>query len=180
MLKPIFYENNELLIHPFRPDDLERYEQLVADLFSILTDDQTLKYIPEKRLNSLEEAEIFLQTMVVNYHSGRNYVHFITDKKQDKVVGIINLISPEVAKEFYVISKYPHFIEFYLSSNATGCYIMTQILPPIVDEILAQGIPSIGAVVNRKNTAAKRVLEKANFARKGEFDMLQDFYETKL
>ncbi|HWW42811.1 hypothetical protein, partial [Pedobacter sp.] len=96
-----------------------------------------------------------------------------------KVVGIIDLISPEVAKEFYVISKYPYFIEFYLSSGATGCYIMTQILPPIVDEILAQGIPSIGAVVNRKNTAAKRVLEKANFARKGEFDILQDFYETK-
>lgn len=178
MLKPIFFENDEMLIHPFRPDDMERYEQFVSDVFSILTDDQTLTYIPEKRLKSLEEAEGLLQTMIINYHSRRNYVHFITAKKSDKVVGIIDLISPEVAKEFYTISSYPYFIEFYLSSSASGCYVMTKLLPRIVDHLLAQGIPSIGAVVNKKNIAAKRVLEKAKFARKGKFDALQDLYET--
>lgn len=178
MLKPVFFENDQLLIHPFRPDDLERFEQLSSDIFSILSDNRTLKFIPGKRLHSLEEAELFLQTMIVNYHSGRNYIHFITNKKLNKVVGMIDLISPQVAREHYQMDHYPFFIEFYLSGLATGCYIMTEILPPVVDRILAQGIPSIGAVVNRNNTAAKKVLEKAQFTYRAQFDIHQDFYET--
>lgn len=158
MLKPISLENDKLLIHSFRPEDLERFGQLSHDIFSILSDDHTLKYIPGKRLHSLEEAEFFLKTMIINYHSGLNYIHFITDKKLNKVVGLVDLISPEVAMAHYKIDHYPFFIEFYLSGFASGCYIMTEILPVIVDNILEQGIPSIGAVVNRKNIAAKRVL----------------------
>lgn len=128
MLKPIFLENDKLLIHPFRPEDLQRFEQLTQDIFSILSDDKTLKFIPGKRLNNLEEATSFLRTMVINYHAGLNYIHFITDKQLNKVVGMIDLISPKVAKTHYQIDHYPFFIEFYLSGFASGCYIMTEIL----------------------------------------------------
>jgi RimJ/RimL family protein N-acetyltransferase len=179
MLKPVFFENEQLLIHPFRPDDLQRFDELTRDIYAILSDNRTLKFIPGKRLHNLEEAGLFLQTMIVNYHSGRNYIHFISDKHLNKVVGIIDLISPEVAREHYEMDHYPFFIEFYLSGRATGCYIMTEILPPIVDRILAQGISSIGAVVNRQNTAAKKVLERAQFTYKAQFDIHQDFYETR-
>jgi [ribosomal protein S5]-alanine N-acetyltransferase len=178
MLKPIFLENDTLLIHPFRPEDLGRFEELSSDIFSILSDDQTLKFIPGKRLNNLWEAELFLQTMVMNYHSGHNYIHFITHKHLDKVIGIIDLISPEVARQHYQMDHYPFFIEFYLSGFATGCYIMTEILPQLIDNLSDQGISKIGAVVNRKNIAARKVLEKANFRYKAKFDMLQDLYET--
>ncbi|WEK20404.1 MAG: GNAT family N-acetyltransferase [Candidatus Pedobacter colombiensis] len=178
MLKPIAFENDHLLIHPFRSEDLQKYDQLVADIYTILSDDRTLKYLPAKRINNLKEAETFLQTMILGSHSGRNHIHFIHDKKLDKVIGLIDIISPEMAREFYNIKAYPYFIEFYLSSSATGCYIMTEILPAVVDAILNQGIESIGAVVNRKNIAAKRVLEKANFTYKARFDALQDLYET--
>ena len=178
MLKPIFLENDSLLIHPFRPEDLGRFEELSSDIFSILSDDQTLKFIPGKRLNNLQEAELFLQTMVMNYHSGHNYIHFITHKQLDKVIGIIDLISPEVARQHYQIDHYPFFIEFYLSGFASGCYIMTEILPQLIDNLSDQGISKIGAVVNRENIAARKVLEKANFRYQAKFDMLQDLYET--
>ena len=178
MLKPIFLENDTLLIHTFRPEDLGRFQELSSDIFSILSDDQTLKFIPGKRLNSLQEAELFLQTMVMNYHSGHNYIHFITHKQLNKVIGIIDLISPEVAKQHYQMDHYPFFIEFYLSGFASGCYIMTEILPQLIDSLSDQGISKIGAVVNRKNIAARKVLEKANFTYKARFDMLQDLYET--
>ena len=178
MLQPITFENDQLLIHSLRPKDLQKYDQLVADIYCILSDDRTLKYLPAKRINNLKEAETFLQTMILGSHTGRNHLHFICDKNLDKVIGLIDIISPEIAKEFYDIKTYPYFIEFYLSSAATGCYIMTEILPAMVDAVLNQGIPSIGAVVNRKNLAAKRVLEKANFAYKAPFDVLQDLYET--
>ena len=177
MFKPFTFENENYLIHPFRPEDLNRFAQITKEVFCILSDDHTLKFVPNKRLNTLEQAELFLQTMLINAHSGRNYLHFITDKSIGKVVGIIDLISPEVAQEHYQIDHYPFFIEFYLSSFASGGYLMTSLLPPIVDEILAQGIPSIGAVVNRDNIAAKKVLEKALFTYKDPFDPVQDFYE---
>ena len=121
---------------------------------------------------------LFLQTMVFNYHAGLNYIHFITDKKLNRVIGLIDLISPEVAKEHYQLDEYPFFIEFYLSDYATGYYIMTEILPPVVDSILSQGIPRIGAVINRQNIAAKKVLENAQFSYKAQFDVLQDLYEV--
>lgn len=178
MLQPIHFENDKLLIHPFRPEDLNRFEELTKDIFDILSDDQTLKFIPGKRLNSLQEAEIFLQTAIVNYHTGRNYIHFISHKELDKVIGIIDLISPEVAKDHYNMDHYPFFIEFYLSGFASGCYIMSEILPELIELILDQGIDKIGAVVNRENIAAKKVLKHANFNYKAPFDIVQDFYET--
>ncbi|MEH3112523.1 GNAT family N-acetyltransferase [Pedobacter terrae] len=94
MIDPLQYETHDLLIHPFRPEDLENFEKLAVDIFSILSDEQTLRYIPEKRLHNIQDGELFLQTMVMNYHAGFNYLHFITDKKRDNVIGLINLISP--------------------------------------------------------------------------------------
>lgn len=178
MLKPILLENDTLLIHPFRPEDLGRFEQLTSDIFSILSDDRTLKFVPGKRLNSLQEAELFLQTMIVNYHSGHNFIHFITHKELGKVIGIIDLISPQVARRHYQMDHYPFFIEFYLRGFASGCYIMTAVLPLLIDHLSDQGIARIGAVVNRKNIAARKVLERSNFSFKAKFDLLQDFYET--
>lgn len=178
MTEPLHYETENLLIHPFRPEELEKFEKLAIDIFTILSDEQTLTYIPQKRLHNIQEAELFLQTMVMNYHAGLNYLHFITDKKQDKVIGLIDLISPKVAQQHYSIETYPFFIEFYLAAAATGCYIMTEILPPVIDNLLSQGITSIGAVVNRYNIPARKVLEKAQFYYKAPFDVLQDLYET--
>jgi len=54
---------------------------------------------------------------------------------------------------------------------------MSDILPPIINLILAQDILSIGAIVNRKNTAARKVLEKSKFVYKDRFDSLQDLFE---
>ena len=178
MILPIYFENDNFLVHSFRPEDLNRLSELAKEVFVILSDDHTLRYIPTKRLESVMEAEIFLQGMILNFHSGRNYLHFITDKLSGKVIGMIDLISPALAMEHYQIPRYPFFIEFYLGSFASGCYLMTELLPVVINQLLKQGIGSIGAVVNRGNTAAKKVLKKARFSRKYNFDAHQDFYEV--
>lgn len=178
MLEPIYLENQKLLIHPFRPEDLNRFGRLSSDIFDILSDQQTLKFLPGKRLNNLQEAELFLQTAIVNFHSGRNYIHFISHKELDKVIGMIDIISPELAKNHYNMDHYPFFVEFYLSGFARGCYIMTEILPLLMDKLVKQGITRVGAVINRKNIAARKVLENACFTYKAPFDQLQDLYET--
>ena len=175
---PIHFENDRYLIHGFRPEDLECFDVLTSEVFQILSDDHTLHYIPSKRLDSLEQAEAFLQTMLLNFYSGKNYLHFIRDNTSGKLVGMIDLISPGVAREHYHIGHYPFFVEFYLGSFATGCYLMTEILPQVVQQLLDNGIGSIGAVVNRGNIAAKKVLKKARFQKKHAFDLEQDFYEV--
>jgi RimJ/RimL family protein N-acetyltransferase len=178
MFKPVSFENENLLIHPLRPEDLNRYDDIVNDIYKILSDEKTLKFLPSKRLNNLSEAGVFLNNMIINYHSNRNYLHFITEKNSGKVIGLIDLISPNVAMEHYKIEHYPFFIEFYLSGNSCGCAIMSDILPPIVDLILGQGITSIGAIVHRKNIAARKVLEKSKFTYSAKFDRIQDLFKT--
>jgi RimJ/RimL family protein N-acetyltransferase len=180
MIYPIHFENEHYLIHSFRPVDLERFSALTEDVYRILSDERTLHYIPSKRLSSLTETEVFLRTMIINFHTGRNFLHFITEKKTSKVVGIIDLISPELAREHYQITLYPFFVEFYLGSFATGCYLMTEILPVVIQQLLDQGIENIGAIVNRENTAAKKVLTKARFRKKQLFDLQQDFYQLEI
>jgi RimJ/RimL family protein N-acetyltransferase len=69
-------------------------------------------------------------------------------------------------------------VEFYLGSFASGCYLMTELLPAVVEQLLEAGIGRIGAVVNRRNVAAKKVLKKARFKKKHAFDLEQDFYEV--
>ena len=179
MLKPIHFETDHFVIHPFGANEMDRLDQLAEEVFAILSDEKTLTFIPSKRLKNLEETKAFLRISLVNFHTGRNFLHFITSKQAHKVVGIIDLISPAVAKEHYKIERYPYFIEFYLSSFASGCYIMTRLLPVVVENILNQGIPSLAAVVNRRNTAAKKVLKKANFLLKNRFDVVQDYYEIR-
>jgi len=177
MFKPVLFENDNLLIHPLRPEDLNRYDEIVNDIYRVLSDEVTLKFLPSKRLNSISDAEVFFNNMIINYHSNRNYIHFITEKKSDMVVGLIDLISPQVAMEYYEMEHHPFFIEFYLRGDFCGCSIMSDILPPIVNLIFAQDILSIGAIVNRKNTAARKVLEKSKFVYKNRFDNLQDLFE---
>lgn len=177
MIEPLLYETERILIHPFRAEELERFDSLAVEVFSVLSDEKTLRYIPQKRLSNISDAELYLQTMLMNFHAGLNYLHFITDKKLGKVIGLIDLISPEVASQHYLMDDYPFFIEFYLGGDASGCYIMTDILPPVVECLLRRGISRIGAVVNRNNVAARKVLEKARFSYIAPFDVLQDFYE---
>lgn len=176
----IHYENADYLIHSFRPAELDRFDALSAEVFRILSDDHTLRYIPSKRMESVQETEFYLRTMVINFHTGKNLLHFITDKKSGQVVGMIDLISPEMAREHYRISEYPFFVEFYLGSFVSGCYLMTELLPAVVEQLLAGGIGRIGAVVNRRNIAAEKVLKKAKFKKKHAFDLEQDFYEVGL
>ncbi|MBO9674220.1 MAG: hypothetical protein J7577_12290 [Sphingobacteriaceae bacterium] len=46
MIKPSHYQIENLLIHPFRPEDLEKFEKLTMDVFTILSNDHTLTFIP--------------------------------------------------------------------------------------------------------------------------------------
>ena len=177
MIQPINLTSEQLQVIPFKADDLERYDDMTGEIYEIFTDERTLQFLPEKRLYSLEDAEQWMKGAILNFHTGRSYVHFVRSKSSGRLLGMIDILSPAMAREHYFLSNYPWFIEFYLKGDAQGHSLMSVILPEVIDHIRSQGIDKIGAVVNRKNKAARRVLEKTGFLYNSPFDLLQDLYE---
>jgi ribosomal-protein-alanine N-acetyltransferase len=172
----ICLENEHFTVRPFGSDDLQNYDKLVWDIYQVLSDEETLHFIPEKCLKSVADARNWLNGTILNLHNGRNKVHFIISNESGKILGIIDLIPPLVVKEHYYLRDYPHFIEFYLSGKLRGRSIMTSLLPVVIKELNEIGIDKIAAVVNRENHAARKVLKRSGFVLQTNFDNLQDLY----
>jgi RimJ/RimL family protein N-acetyltransferase len=177
MLDPIHLENDQVIVHAFRPEDLERYETLVKEIYQLFSDVETLQFVPEKRLGSVDEAENWLKNTILNYYCDRNFVHFVSDKRSGKLLGMIDIFTPGTIKEHYRLHKYPHFIEFYLRGTAHGKKIMSGLLPQLLAVLAARGITEIGAAVNRQNDAARKVLTYSGFTFEHHFDARQEFYQ---
>lgn len=91
-------------------------------------------------------------------------------------VGIIDLIPPDIARPYYDLDSYPHFIEFYLTGTFSGKSVMTDLLPMITADCFKQGIPAIAAAVNLQNASTVKVLSHAGFRYAKVFDPQQDLY----
>jgi ribosomal-protein-alanine N-acetyltransferase len=174
--EPVTFEDKNWSIHPFRAEDFDRFEEMAHQIFQILSDERTIRFIPEKKLVSLDEARLWLQKAVLDFHAGLSYIHFIRNKKTDHLVGVIAVLSPALTKEYYRLSSYPYFIEFYLEQSVHGNHIMSKLLPVVIGSLRQQGILKIAAVVNRNNMGSRRVLEKAGFGCVVPFDFMQDLY----
>jgi len=169
-------EHDAHRIDPLGPEDIRQYEQLASEIYQLLSDEHTLQFLPEKKLTSMTAAKNWLSAAVLNFHSGRNQVHFIRNKMTGALLGVIDLIPPTVAQEHYQLANYPYFIEFYLKSSARGKALMSRLLPKVVSHLQADGINNLAAVVNKKNLAATTVLKRSGFRLAGKFDQTQDLY----
>ncbi len=177
MLDPIFIKNGNFLIHTFGPEEIQRISSIAQDVYAIFSDEMTLKFLPQKRLQSVQQAEKLLKTNLLNFHAGKNYLHFITDELTGRVIGLIDIISPDTAKEHYDFSQYPHFIEFYLAGANAGKLIMSKLLPVFIEVIRGQNLKQLGAVVHRHNVSSIKVLKRSGFKLEAGFDSIQDFYK---
>jgi len=176
MLQPLNLETEKYIIHSFRKEDIESHERIAEQVLFIFSDPFTLKFVPGKKLQGIEHARDFIKTMIINNHVGKSHIHFITSKDMDSIVGIVDLIPPDIARQHYILDNYPHFIEFYLSESFSGKSIMTELLPIITASFFKQDIKEIAAVVNRHNAGAVKVLNRAGFSYVKAFDPLQDLY----
>lgn len=169
-------ESEAYRIDPLGAGDILHYEQLAEEIYQLLTDEHTLRFLPEKQLNSLSDAKSWLNAAILNFHSGRNKVHLIRSKKTGALLGVIDLIPPVVAKEHYRLDNYPFFIEFYLKGSARGKALMSRLLPKVIEHLRQDGVDDVAAVVNRQNIAAGKVLKRSGFRHEGKFDLVQDLY----
>ncbi|WEK17932.1 MAG: GNAT family N-acetyltransferase [Candidatus Pedobacter colombiensis] len=176
MLEPIHIEHADLLVHSFRAEEIKGIESVAEQVYGILSDEDTLRFLPEKRLSSVDDAETFLKGSLLNFHSGKNYLHFISNRKSEKIIGMIDVIPPETAMQYYQLEHYPYFIEFYLKANAGRKQVMSLVLPLFIEKVKQQRIRELAAITNRDNIGAQKVLLRSGFGFRGSFDSLQDFY----
>lgn len=179
MLDPIRLENDQVIVHGFRSKDLARYETLVKEIYLLFSDADTLQFLPEKRLNSVQEADSWLKNSILNFYCQRNFLHFVTDKKTGKLLGMIDIFTPDTIQAHYLLPHYPHFIEFYLRGNARGKKIMSRLLPGLLAELRKRGINEVGAAINVHNSAARKVLTYSGFRFAQSFDARQDLYHYR-
>ncbi|WP_121811282.1 GNAT family N-acetyltransferase [Mucilaginibacter kameinonensis] len=180
MMEPICLDFEHWQVHTFRPEELGRHDLLVREIHQLLSDRQTLYFLPEKHLRSVADAADWLKTAILNFYCGRNYVHLITEKNNHRLTGIIDIIPPATSREYYTLEHYPYFIEFYLRKEAAGQKLMSSILPMVLNALERRGIGQLAAAVNRSNHAARRALENSGFAYQRPFDSLQDLYLAQL
>jgi len=157
---------------------MPHHEKMAQDIYEILSDDEVLKFIPEKRLKSIEDARNFLTGTVFAYQYERNFTHFIKIKEINKTIGVINVITPKTVEQDYkFVSKYTWMIEYYIHQAVWGRNIMSDVFPYFVKRMLSQGVEKIGAACFPDNIASIKLLEKAEFVKKHKFDNVQDYYE---
>lgn len=167
-------------IIPLDGREFERLDQLAEVIYTILSDENTLKFIPEKRLQSVSGAKEWLYLNVLNFHARRNYLHLITARHTGTILGMVDVLSPALIKENYLLHEYPFFIEFYLRSEVQDENIMSDILPDIIHLLNRQGIKQVAAVADRTNLAASRVLIKSGFQNAGIFDLTKDLFYSSI
>jgi RimJ/RimL family protein N-acetyltransferase len=177
MLAPIHIENETLIIQSFHARDFQRWSGMVDDIYALLSDNQALKYLPFKRLRSVDDADAWLKHGLISLHCGRNYLHFIRTKNNGRIIGFIDIISPELAREHYQLQQYPYFIEFCIKTEYSQKKLMSSLLPDFLESLCNQQVSEIAAVINRNNIAAQKVLCRSGFSYHRFFDDTQDVYQ---
>jgi len=177
MLAPIYIENETLTIQSFDAEDFQRWSGMAEDIYALLSDNQALKYLPFKRLHSVNDADGWLKNALISLHCGRNYLHFIRTKSNGRIIGFIDIISPDLAKEHYQLQRYPYFIEFCVKTEYSQKKLMSSLLPVFLDSLRDQQVGEIAAVINRQNIAAQKVLSRSGFSYDRLFDDTQDVYQ---
>ena len=91
---------------------------------------------------------------------------------------MIELITPQTARQHYRLAQYPYFLEFCLCAKHAGKGLMSSLLPQLIQKLEQKGVRDIGAVVHPHNVAAIKVLQKSGIGQKAHFDAVRQLYHN--
>ena len=175
-LKPITAENDYIFIHPLRPTEVMRQEEVAEELLTIFSNPVVKQYSPDKYTTDKKLLSTQLFGVSEAYQQELGYTHYVTWKDTNEIIAQVEIITPKRAETVYP-KKGTWFLEYYLSEEYWGNGMMTDVIKTVVSHMSAQGIQKIAAVCMPSNKASIRVLEKSGFKRTGPFDAKQDIYE---
>ena len=160
-LNPFHLKNNEFEVAQYEVFQNESCDQKEIELFELLSDEVSLKYCSELKIDSKEEIKSFVNGFKIYFEQNFQFTYFILSVKNNKIIGEFLLIPPKTVFKTYNIEGV-WFIQYILNSRYCDQGIMTQILKMIFDYLKGK-INKVGAICNKNNIASIRILEKFKF-----------------
>ncbi|MEN9488558.1 MAG: hypothetical protein RL494_823 [Bacteroidota bacterium] len=158
-------ESERLLLRQITPDD-------VNEIFALRSNPETMKYIPRPLATTKDDAMGHIKMIQDKIVSNEGINWAITEKGNPKMIGIIG---------HYRI-RWEHFrseIGYMLLPEYQGKGIITEAIQLLVDYGFNEmKMHSLEAIIDPKNTASARVLEKNNFVKEAHFKE-NEFYDGK-
>lgn len=158
-------ESERLLLRQITPDD-------VNEIFALRSNPETMKYIPRPLATTKDDAMGHIKMIQDKIVSNEGINWAITEKGNPKMIGIIG---------HYRI-RWEHFrseIGYMLLPEHQGKGIITEAIQLLVDYGFNEmNMHSLEAIIDPKNTASARVLEKNNFVKEAHFKE-NEFYDGK-
>ncbi len=158
-------ETDRLLLRQITPED-------VNEIFALRSNAETMKYIPRPLCKTNEEALEHIKMIQNKLEKNEGINWAITLKGNTKLIGIIG---------HYMI-RWEHFrseIGYMLLPQYHEKGIMTEAIKLMVDYGFEQmKMHSIEGIIDPKNIASARVLEKNGFVKEAHF-IENEFYDGK-
>ena len=149
-------ESQRLLLRQINVDD-------VNEVFQLRSNPQTMQYIPRPLATTTEEALYHIKMIQDKIETNEGINWAVTLKGDNKLIGIVG---------HYRI-KWEHFrseIGYMILPEYNGKGIVTEVVGLLLDYgFNTMNMHSIEAVIDPRNTASRRVLEKNGFVKEAHF-----------
>lgn len=175
-LAKIHFESDLFSIRPLGEPDLKFLPKIESDIFEILNSKENTRYIPDKYLSNISQVQSVTFTIISGYTNGNYFSLIIVDKRINKTIGVLTIISSDFADNSYGFPLGYWLVDYYLNKKYWGHGIMSGILLQTVQNLNRQGVRKIGALCDINNIASIKTLNRANFKRCDKIDYKQDFY----
>jgi len=148
------FETPRLILRPMRHAD-------AADLFAVYSDPQVFRHIPIGDWKHIDESHQRI-ARDINMMADGTYIRLGVERREDsRVIGevlIFNLAIDSKRAE----------LGYALARSAWGSGYVSEALPPLVDYGFKQmGLNRLQAVIDPRNAASARVLERLSFLYEG-------------
>ena len=157
--------SERLLLRQITPGD-------VNEIFELRSDPETMKYIPRPLVTSIDEAMNHIEMIQDKTEKNEGINWAITLKGSSKMIGIIG----------HYRVKWEHFrseIGYMLLPEYQGKGIISEAIQLMINYgFYEMQMHSLEAIIDPKNTASAKVLEKNNFVREAHF-LQNEFYDGK-
>ncbi|HHU27993.1 TPA: GNAT family N-acetyltransferase [bacterium] len=127
----------------------------INDIYEYGSDEKVAKYVSWSTYNSIQDAQSFINHVLIKYETDNPYIWAIEDKKNKKMIGTI---------DFVTINKKENYgeIGYVLNRNYWNQGIMSEALNVIIDFGFNKlNLNKIRARCVKENIASSKVLEKA-------------------
>lgn len=179
MFKPLISQDENFILKPLGANE-EDFFVVASGLKELFSDPSVVKFHPEKKIVDSTGAEDKTFGSILGYELNTSYNHFLFEKKNNKLIGCIEILSPkgvfsaykffEEISELYPVFKETWIIEYYLKPEYWGKNIMPKFLDEVVKRILSNPKSIISAITVIDNIKSQSVLQKLNFKLFSKFD----------